>query len=431
MRSRYLLASLLILSLSAPLYAAPISLPDAINYALENNNTVKSSKARLDKTEFQIQEAGSLVYPTLKIGVSRTSAENYSTRQFSTLSSGTISSISNAYSATLTAKQLLYGSHVSAVLAVAGAARQSAQYEYQSAISQNAYDVKAAYYSVLKMRKLVEVSDISRSVLKSHLNQVTEFQKAGMSTQADILNVQVSLGNAEKQLLEALKGLALVNLQFNMTLGKEVDAPVDLDSTIDKVPVASPTRSVEEYVQIALNSRWDLKSLEKTKDLLRANVEVEASQSNPQLYLSGSYGYSNPGFSNWFTEASKEWMWGLNLSWTLFDGNNTAGRVAQANLDVANTDVTLDTLRRGISIEVREALLSIQLAKKVILTFQDTIKSANESVRLTVERYKAGGATNQEILNAQVARLQAQVSLTNAQFDLAIAQARLQKVLGQ
>ena len=91
MRSRYLLAYLLILSLSAPLYAAPISLPDAINYALENNNTVKSSKARLDKTEFQIQEAGSLVYPTLKLGVSRTSAENYSNRQFSTLTSGQIS----------------------------------------------------------------------------------------------------------------------------------------------------------------------------------------------------------------------------------------------------------------------------------------------------------------------------------------------------
>lgn len=59
------------------------------------------------------------------------------------------------------------------------------------------------------------------------------------------------------------------------------------------------------------------------------------------------------------------------------------------------------------------------------------VSQAGENLRVTQERFKQGIALNTEVLDAEVALLQAELNRTQAGIDLVLAQAKLEKALGR
>ena len=58
------------------------------------------------------------------------------------------------------------------------------------------------------------------------------------------------------------------------------------------------------------------------------------------------------------------------------------------------------------------------------------VGQAEENLRVTRERFKQGVALSADVLDAEVALLQAKLGRTQAAIDLVLAQARLEKALG-
>ena len=69
-------------------------------------------------------------------------------------------------------------------------------------------------------------------------------------------------------------------------------------------------------------------------------------------------------------------------------------------------------------------------AKEKIEVMRLGILQAEESSRMTSDRYHNGLATSTELLDASVALLQARTNLTGARVEFAIAAARLTRALG-
>ena len=59
------------------------------------------------------------------------------------------------------------------------------------------------------------------------------------------------------------------------------------------------------------------------------------------------------------------------------------------------------------------------------------VRAATEARRVLAERFSAGVATNTDVLNAQVALLQAELDLTRARANAELAGARLDRALGR
>jgi len=59
------------------------------------------------------------------------------------------------------------------------------------------------------------------------------------------------------------------------------------------------------------------------------------------------------------------------------------------------------------------------------------VRSATEARRVLAERFSAGVATNTDVLNAQVALLQAELDLTRALANAQLNAARLDRALGR
>jgi outer membrane protein TolC len=81
-------------------------------------------------------------------------------------------------------------------------------------------------------------------------------------------------------------------------------------------------------------------------------------------------------------------------------------------------------------LEVTQSYLSFKQAKENIQLSRLSVEQADENLRVTQQKFKAGLTTNSEMLDAEVAQLQAKLQLTQALVDYELAQAKLEKAVG-
>lgn len=76
-------------------------------------------------------------------------------------------------------------------------------------------------------------------------------------------------------------------------------------------------------------------------------------------------------------------------------------------------------------------MADLNSAQASIEAAQSGVRAATEARRVLAERFSAGVATNTDVLNAQVALLQADLDLTRALATAQLAAARLDRALGR
>jgi outer membrane protein TolC len=74
--------------------------------------------------------------------------------------------------------------------------------------------------------------------------------------------------------------------------------------------------------------------------------------------------------------------------------------------------------------------LSLARAKDKVRVASLAVSQAEENLRVNREKFKQGVALNTDVLDAEVALLQAEMNRTQAEIDLILARARLEKALG-
>ena len=81
--------------------------------------------------------------------------------------------------------------------------------------------------------------------------------------------------------------------------------------------------------------------------------------------------------------------------------------------------------------EVRQRVTELDSSRAAIDAAADAIRSATEARRVVGERFRAGVATSTDVLDAQVAILQAELDRTQAIANARVARARLDRALGR
>ncbi len=117
-------------------------------------------------------------------------------------------------------------------------------------------------------------------------------------------------------------------------------------------------------------------------------------------------------------------------SWNIFD-LKIQGNIYEAreNLDASNASAK--SLKNAIALDVKNSYLELKSAQEVIESTQKAQELADENYSVATTRYSAGAATNLEVIDAEVSLTQARLNHLQSQFDIKIAQAKLNKVVGQ
>jgi HAE1 family hydrophobic/amphiphilic exporter-1 len=114
----------------------------------------------------------------------------------------------------------------------------------------------------------------------------------------------------------------------------------------------------------------------------------------------------------------------------LFDGKRTAGRVAQAQSDLARASLDELELRDGVALDVRNALNSVKESSEIVTALTGTVKQAERLLFLAEKGFELGVKTHLEVQDAQLNLQAARANLARAQRDYRVARVTLDWVMG-
>jgi outer membrane protein TolC len=181
----------------------------------------------------------------------------------------------------------------------------------------------------------------------------------------------------------------------------------------------------------ALEKRPELAALRKARTLRHEDLVKAKSGYKPTAQLVGGYQWQSLSYENNLGADLSGWVAGAQLSWNIFDGQLTRGRVMEAKARYERAQLDVDESGRQIELEVRTAHFNFVEAREVLESQKMVQEQAQEALRLAEARHAAGAGTLLDVLSAQTALTQARTTQVQALHDYAVARTRLQRALGE
>lgn len=313
-----------------------------------------------------------------------------------------------------------------------GADREAAQADLR-------LEIVRAYWAVATSREAERVIEASVGRVQAQLDDVRQRFTVGLVPPNDVSSLDAQQSRERAQLIEArnVRESALVDLR--RLIGADPDTEIDLADALDgpsspDVPAVPGTAAdVPAIVQHAIAERPERKSLTFRIDGALAREHAAATAARPTIALRGGVDYANPNPRIFPRQGTWQESWDLsvNVNWLLHDFGRTEAQVAEATAAVRATRERLAEFDTLVAADVRQRLLDLDSGRALVRAASDAVSSAAEARRVIADRFAAGLATSTDVLVAQVAQLEAELTRTRAIAAVRLAEARLQRALGR
>ncbi len=410
-----------------------LTLDESINIGLKNSNMLHSSKMKLNYADARLSEINTNRLPSLKFSAAYTRLSPITPFILNTpFGDFNISpSILDNYNLKLTLQQPLFtGFKLSSSSNIAEYNYKAVEEEYNKDKQQLIYNIKNAYWNLFKAKKVKEVTDQNVEQVKAHLMNVQNFYEQGLSTKNDLLKVQVQLSESQLRQIDAKNAVKLAQINLYNVIG----IPLNTNSEIpDSVDIRTKeANDLDDYIEKALDNRPELKTMQYNIKAGEAGVTLAESNWYPQIYLAGNYYYSKPN-QRIFPAQNKfkdTWDVGVSVSVDLWNWGSTVDKTDQAEAQLEEAKDSYKIVKDNIVLEVNSNYLNLVQSKDKIAVAEESVKQAKENYRVTDETFKKGLALNSDLLDSEVALLQANTNYIQALVDYELATAKLEKSIG-
>ena len=413
----------------------PLSLADAINLALRQNPNILRAQKDLEATEGVVIQTRAIAVPKLNVAGSYNAVERSDLDTISIPGVGGFSFGNDQnWSSQVRVVQSLYeGGRMLSSFRVARLQKAQSMSHYATAVADTVLGVEMGYYDVLLAGQQITVQEASVNLLSSELADTNRRFEAGTVPRFNVLRAEVELANARPKLIRARNSLRIAKnnlsnlLGFNLPKETTEDIPLTLSGKLEAEPYQL---DLPRAVSLALERRSELEALRKAEALRKEDIVSAKAGYRPSMQAYAGYEARNSLFNSDLTYEDHGWIAGVQLSWNLFDGQRTRGKVREAQALYQRAGIELDDASRRIELEVRTAYSSFIEADEVLKSQAKVLEWAEEALRLARARNDAGTGTQLDVLSAQTALTDARTTQVQALHDFAVARARLARAVG-
>ncbi|HXW51250.1 MAG TPA: TolC family protein [Candidatus Acidoferrales bacterium] len=403
-----------------------LSLHDALALALTNNLDYQSSLADERAAEGQVVQARASLMPSLSGGYSYVHTQTAESFEFPTpagfqkilFSSTDINNVNG------TLQYALYngGANVAAV-GQASANLAASQSDVAAQRATIIRDTTSAYFQLIEATRSAAVADEAVSVAGDDLKTANEQYQAGTSAKVDVLRTEVSLADARVNAIKAHNDAALANAQLANILNINLSSIVNPTDTLE---MTAPTYTLDALLSSA-QARPELASAHDAVAIADDAVKLARAGVLPTVALQIQEASSKPNF---FNVPQPQLTETLAVTWQLWDGGLSRGKVQQASADVDKAKIQLQSLDNGVDLEVREAFFNYTAALAQVDAARDAQTAAQENYRVNAIRFRAGVGTSLELADALLSETQAEDQYISSLADLRISLVTLQRAAG-
>jgi len=153
----------------------------------------------------------------------------------------------------------------------------------------------------------------------------------------------------------------------------------------------------------------------------------------PLVAVGGGFDYARPNPRIFPRQEAWKSSWdaSVNVNWPLFDGGKSKSETAEASAGVRALRARLAELDSVIALDIRQRLAELEASRAALDAAEIGLRAATEARRVVGDRFAAGVAGSIDVVDAQVAILQAQLDRVQAIASGHMAEAQLNRALGR
>ncbi|MBS1537338.1 MAG: TolC family protein [Bacteroidetes bacterium] len=413
-----------------------LTIDKAVELGLANSKLVHASKAKIGAAEAKTSEtsAGQLPSLTFQGGYSRLS--NVEAPSFTLPGSTTKIPIADPVLDNIVLKLSLQqpiftGFRLESATKIAQLTAEATRIDLLKDKSDVAFAIKSAYWNMYKAFQLKKVNDDNVVQVQAHLKDVESMERNGVATNNDVLKVKVQLSDAKLRQIDAKNMVLLSQVTMNNYLGQPLTTEIELVTNAQSA--TKDIGSWESSMNDAKKQRPEVQAAELRMKAGEEGITMAKSSWYPQIALAANYNLNNPNQRIFplKPEFTGTWDVGINVSMNIWNWGVTNHQTTQAELQVIQAQDAIGQIKEGINVEVTQSYLNLTQMKEKVKVAQEGVAQAEENLRLTNEKFKNGVAISTDVLDADFALLSSKTNYTNAVVDVEIAEARLQKALGE
>lgn len=287
--------------------------------------------------------------------------------------------------------------------------------------------VEKGYWQVVSVREKITLAETYKTMLEGLLKELTNTFDAGLIYKNDVLRVKVQLNETELNLAKAKDGLVLAKLSLAQVMGMPGQTAFAVQDS-----VTGTFTSVTSFSSDFTTQRPEINLLQKALEAEQLQEKLLKADFKPTAGLSAG-GFTGTGKAMNFTNGKNflSSYYGLvSLNIPIWDWGHRASKVREQSYKIAAKQIELEETKEFLSLEVQNAWLQLNQSVKRINYSTTSLEQADENLRLSNDRFKAGTVTGKDVLEAQALWQQAYTNRIDAKIEYKINEASYKKAIG-
>lgn len=408
-----------------------LDLAEAYRLALDQDATIRASRAAADAGRERLPQARAQFYPNISASASRYRNDLDTTGPDALGRTTTTNENYTSNNNALTLRQPLFRKQLAAQYRQAQAQVAGSDALLERDEQNLVVRVTQAYFETLLAEEQLLLVGAQKATYSAQLDAARKSLGAGAGTRTDIDEAQARLDLTIAQELEARQNVDLARRQLQVLINRpvlETVAPID----VGKLKLAPPVpESVDAWTAQAEAYSPEMASAKAQVEVAMADIEKANAGHYPTLDAVAQISRSNSDIITRVNSRFHHKQIGLQLAIPIFQGGyvNSQVREALALLDRANS--RLDETRRDLGVRVHKEFRGVTEGVLRVAAMEQAVRSAEQLALSSRRSFDAGARTRLDILNAEQQAWTARRDLAQARFNYLVARVRLKALAGE
>lgn len=426
--------------------AMPLSMQQAMDYAVKNNAAAKNARLDVDIQKAQVGQQIAAAYPQVsgkyEFNAFPVKPAQFFPGQFAAFfPGGSLQDTSDfqgfalspnfTSAASATVSQVLFDGQVLVALKARNTVIELARKNGQLTEENVRYDVQKAYNALVIAHRQFNIIKNSLSSARDIAHDIAVLRQSGFAEKIDEDRTNVQVNNLATDSLKVANLLTVSEQLLKFQMGMDIRQPIVLTDTSVENSVADVVAISEQTVDYTRRTEFGL--LNTQLRLNEYNLERYRLTIIPSLaaFANGGYNISTKYFDHIFKgKYYPSLIVGLQLNVPIFGGFMRTNLIKEAKLNVEKTRNNIDNMKLTIDFQAEQAKATVKNDILQLESQRRNLELANSVLDLARKKYKAGVGSNLEVNQAQTDLLMAQNNYFSSLLDVANAQADLKKALG-
>ena len=408
-----------------------ITLNEAIEIALSENNSIKIADMTIEKTGYAKKGAYSSLYPSISASgnYQRTLKKQVMAMEMNGVPMEFEVGMNNNVTAGLSAAMPLVNAQLWQSLKLSALDVELAIEQARSSRISMVSQVKQAFYAVLLAKEAYNVYKEVYDNAQKNFEDVEKKYNVGKTSEFEYLRAKVNVNNAEPEVFSAENAVVLAIWQLKAIMGIDLNTDLDVEGALSDYTSEVTAASIIASDTVSFESNTNLLQLKLQDEMLSHTIKMTKFQYIPTL--SASFAYNYVAMGNTFNMAWNPYsVVALSLNIPIFDGFLKHNNIRQYKKTQDILRVNIEDVERNLNIALENYKDKMSTSVKRYTAAEATLEMAQKSYNISERMYELGKATLVELNDAQLALTQAQLTMSQAIYQYITNKAAIDELMG-